>query len=389
MNRILLLFLIASLAISGCKNNINEINGKLLNATSDKYIFLDELKGNELITVDSVHIAEDGSFHLTLKIDFLSFYLIKTDNSNFLTLLLEPGEIINLTAYQDSLNYPITLTGSKNSELMASYNRELRNTINKLSELSDIYMQNLNKPELQLVMERLDSMAKSYLIDINLYTKKYIDENINSLVSLVALYQQVAPGEYILHPQKDLKYYIKVDSSLSLKYPEYELVKSLHRQVSELISAGSVEDSFSSGMVPAMGKAPEIALPNPDGDTILLSSTRGSVVLLDIWAAWCGPCRRENPNLVRVYDLYHDKGFEIYQVSLDKTRDAWLKGINEDRLEKWIHVSDLKYWSSVVVPLLKIESIPANFLIDREGNIIASGLRGEALQNKLAGIFIN
>lgn len=138
-----------------------------------------------------------------------------------------------------------------------------------------------------------------------------------------------------------------------------------------------------------MEKAPEIALPDPEGDTIKLSSTRGSVVLIDIWAAWCGPCRRENPNLVRLYDLYHDKGFQIYQVSIDKTRQAWLKGIKEDGLEKWIHVSDLKYWSSVVVPLYKIESIPANFLLDREGNIIASGLRGETLQIKLAEIFEN
>ena len=389
MNKKLLWVLIAGLAISGCKNNTNKINGKLINASTGEYIFLDELKGNELITVDSVPVSEDGSFSLTRKIEFPSFYLIKTDNSNFLTLLLEPGEIINLTAYRDSLNYPVTLTGSQGSEQLASYNLMLRNTIARLSALSDIYIQNLGRSELPIVMERLDSMAQSYLEEINLYTRNFIDENIKSLVSLVALYQQVAPGEYILHPKEDLEYFIKVDSSLSLLYPDYEPVKSLRMQVRELISTISGEDSFSSGILPGMEKAPEIALPNPEGDTVLLSSTRGSVVLLDIWAAWCGPCRRENPNLVRVYDLYHDKGFQIYQVSIDKTREAWLKGITEDRLDKWIHVSDLKYWSSMVVPLYKIESIPANFLIDREGNIIATGLRGEALQNKLAEIFKN
>jgi len=388
MNKKLLWFLIAGLAISGCKNNINEINGKLINASNDEYVFLDELKGNELITVDSVRVSKDGSFSFTRKIGSPSFYLIKTDNSNFLTLLLEPGEKINLTAYSDSLNYPISLSGSKGSELLASYNLALRNTIRKLSTLRDIYMQNLDKPELPLVMERLDSMAQSYMDEINLYTRNFIDENINSLASLVSLYQQVAPGEYVLHPQDDLDYFIKVDSSLSLLYPDYEPVKSLHEQVGELISVAAGQDSFS--QIPlGMKKAPEIALPNPEGDTIKLSSTRGSVVLVDIWAAWCGPCRRENPNLVRIYDLYNDKGFQIYQVSIDKTREAWLKGIKEDGLEKWIHVSDLKYWSSVVVPLFKIESIPANFLLDREGNIIASGLRGENLQNKLAEIFEN
>jgi thiol-disulfide isomerase/thioredoxin len=388
MNKILLWFLVTGLAISGCKNNINEINGKLINASKGEYIFLDEFKGNELITVDSVRVSGDGSFSLTRKIGFPSFYLIKTDNSNFLTLLLEPGEKINFTAYCDSLNYPISLSGSKGSELMASYYLVLRNTIRKLSALRDIYLKNLGKPELPLIMERLDSMAQSYLNEINLYTRKFIDENINSLVSLVSLYQQVAPGEYVLNPQDDLDYFIKVDSSLSLLFPDYEPVKLLHKQVGELISATVRQDPFS--RIPlGTEKAPEIALPNPEGDTIKLSSTRGSVVLLDIWAAWCGPCRTENPNLVRLYDLYHDKGFQVYQVSIDKTREAWLKGIKEDGLEKWIHVSDLKYWSSMIVPLYKIESIPANFLLDREGNIIAAGLRGEALQNKLAEIFEN
>jgi len=389
MNKTILWFLVVGLAISGCKNNnINEIKGKLINASQDDYILLLELKGNELVTVDSVQLSEDGSFTLTRKIESAAFYLIKTDNTNFLTLLLEPGEKINITAYRDSLNYPITLSGSRGSELMASYNLELRNTINKLSSLRDIYVDNLGKPDLPIVMERLDSMAQSYMNEINIYTKKFIDENISSMASLIALYQQVAPGEYILQPQDDLEYFLKVDSSLYSLYPDYEPVKTLHEQIGELISATAEEDSFS--QIPlGTKKAPEIALPNPEGDTIRLSSTRGSVVLLDIWAAWCGPCRRENPNLVKIFDQYHDRGFQIYQVSIDKTREAWLQGIEQDGLEKWIHVSDLKYWSSVVVPLYKLESIPANYLLDREGNIIAYNLRGEALQNKLAELFEN
>jgi peroxiredoxin len=388
MNKKLLLFFIAGLTISGCKNNINEINGKLINSVKGDYIFLDELKSNELLTVDSVKVSEDGTFSLSRKIDFPSFYLLKADNSNFLTLLLEPGEKIELTAYRDSLNSPVSVSGSAGTILMADYNDRLRETIGKLSALRSVYMNSLDKPELPLVMERLDSLAQGYLNEINLYTKKYINENITSLVSLVALYQQVAPGEYILNPQKDLDYYVKVDSSMWILYPDYEPVKSLHEQVGEMISIVSEQENPS--VIPLGGDiAPEIILPNPQGDTIKLSSTRGSVVLLDIWAAWCAPCRRENPNLVKVYNLYHNKGFQIYQVSIDKTREAWLKGIEDDQLGKWIHVSDLKYWNSAVVTLYKIESIPANFLLDSEGKIIASNLRGEMLQKKLEEIFIN
>jgi hypothetical protein len=95
----------------------------------------------------------------------------------------------------------------------------------------------------------------------------------------------------------------------------------------------------------------------------------------------------ESPNLVKAYSLYHSKGFQIYQVSLDKTKDAWIKGIQDDRLEKWIHVSDVQYWNSVVVPIYKIESIPFNYLLDKDGRIIASNLRGDALQRKLAELF--
>ena len=166
-------------------------------------------------------------------------------------------------------------------------------------------------------------------------------------------------------------------------YPEYEPVVTLHEQVKELSAkvggtTGPAAETTSGNV------APEISLPTPAGDTIKLSSTRGSVVLLDFWASWCAPCRKENPNLVNAYNLYHKKGFQIFQVSLDKTKDAWMKGIEEDHLEKWIHVSDVKYWNSIVVPLYKVESIPANFLLDKEGHIIASNLRGDQLQLKLA-----
>jgi thiol-disulfide isomerase/thioredoxin len=388
MNGKVLLFIVAATIAAGCKNNIIEINGKLDFKLPGDYVFLDELKSDVLLTVDSVKIKDDNTFTLTRKIESPSFYLIKTDNSNFLTLLLEPDQKIELIAHRDSLGFPRFISGSPGTVLMIKYNKNLQQTILKLRGLRNIYIQNIDKPELPQVMERLDSMAQNYLNDINSYTKEYIDKNLSSLVSLVALYQQVAPGEYVLQPEKDLKYFVKVDSSLFLKYPDYEPVKSLHEQVRNFVS--DRDNKGLTASVPRAGSlAPEIALPDPKGDTIMLSSTRGSVVLLDFWASWCGPCRSENPNLVKVYNLYHNKGFQIFQVSLDKTRDAWLKGIEDDGLEKWIHVSDIKYWNSVVVPLYKIESIPANFLLDRDGRIIASNLRGETLQGRLAELFKN
>jgi len=385
MSRKLIIALAFAVSFTACRNNTVEISGILEDPVRGEYIFLDELKSNELLSVDSVMISDDGGFEFKRKIKSPSFYLLKINQNNFLTMLLKPGEKIKMTSHSDSLNYPIVVSGSEGSELMAEYNKKLRTTIAKLSSLSQVHERYLGSPELPRIIDSLDNLADDYLNEINTYTKKYIDDNLSSLVSLVALYQQVAPSVYVLNPMKDISYFRKVDSSLFSQYPEYEPVISLHSQVQEL--AAMVETQSPAPAGSGAMEVPEIALPNPEGDTIKLSSTKGSVVLLDFWAAWCAPCRIENPNLVKAYEMYHGRGFQIYQVSLDKTREAWIKGIEDDQLGKWIHVSDVRYWNSVVVPLYKIESIPTNYLLDREGRVIATNLRGDALQRKLAELF--
>jgi peroxiredoxin len=129
--------------------------------------------------------------------------------------------------------------------------------------------------------------------------------------------------------------------------------------------------------------APEIDLPTPDGDNLALSSLRGKYVLVDFWAAWCRPCRMENPNVVRAYQQFASKGFEVYGVSLDRKKEDWVKAIEADGLP-WAHVSDLKYFQSEAASLYNITFIPASFLLDPEGKIVAKNLRGEDLIRKLS-----
>lgn len=138
--------------------------------------------------------------------------------------------------------------------------------------------------------------------------------------------------------------------------------------------------------------APDLVFPDPTGKTRRLSDLRGKIVLLDFWASWCGPCRQENPNVVRVYNQYKNakftsgKGFEVFSVSLDKNKDQWSDAIAKDGLVWPNHVSDLKYWRSEGAALYGVTAIPATYLIDGKGKIIAKGIRGQSLENALKAI---
>lgn len=136
-------------------------------------------------------------------------------------------------------------------------------------------------------------------------------------------------------------------------------------------------------------RAPEILLTNPQGKEIALSGLRGKVVLIDFWASWCGPCRQENPNIVAQYERYKDKGFTIYSVSLDMKKEDWVNAIKNDRLAWPYHVSDLKFWYSEPAAVYGINAIPANFLLDEKGVILARNLRGAQLGAFLNEMFSN
>ncbi|MCC5931347.1 MAG: redoxin domain-containing protein [Cyclobacteriaceae bacterium] len=174
--------------------------------------------------------------------------------------------------------------------------------------------------------------------------------------------------------EDDFPFYDSVTQVLKKEIPDSKYLAEIMEQVER-------ERSLAVGY-----EAPDIVLPNPEGAMVSLSSLRGNFVLIDFWASWCRPCRVENPNVVRMYNKYNDKGFEILGVSLDRDRDSWLKAIQDDQLT-WTHISDLKYFDSEASRLYNVQAIPFTVLIDPEGKIVSKNLRGKALEDKLEEIF--
>ena len=175
---------------------------------------------------------------------------------------------------------------------------------------------------------------------------------------------------------KNIDLHKEIITALNTKYPTNKAVQERHTAT----MAAAVSSN-----VGAM--APELAFLNPEDKTLKLSDLKGKYVLIDFWASWCGPCRRENPHVVSLYNKYKDKGFEVFSVSLDNNAAAWTKAIEADKLSWTNHVSDLKGWSSAAAKLYGVNSIPATFLVDKEGRIVAKNLRGQELTNILQSIF--
>ncbi len=178
---------------------------------------------------------------------------------------------------------------------------------------------------------------------------------------------------------------LKQKSSGSFQYYAKQFIEAYKTQDVEAAASMQAEIDRMAALQEG-GQAPDFSQATPDGAAVSLSDFRGKVVLVDFWASWCGPCRRENPNVVKLYEKYRAEGFEILGVSLDRKKDRWLQAIEADGLT-WTQVSDLKGWRNEVAQLYGVRSIPYTVLIDQEGRIIARRLRGDALERKLAELF--
>ena len=337
------------------------IQGKISNAEG-KTIFLDLLTNQSITPVDSAKLEKDGAFSFNPEISSPGFYRIRLDQNNFALLFLEPGNKLKVEGDGKNLGKTYSIKDNEENKKLSDATKFLIRNGERGDSLNQVANANPNLMSDTVLLKRLQSTFEGIKNNEINYIKKYIDENPSSL-TCIALIDR-------LNPETDIQFFKKLDEGLMKKYPESDFTKDFHAKVESMtkLSPGS--------------EAPNIELENPDGQKISLQSLRGKIVLIDFWASWCRPCRMENPNVVRLYKEYNSKGFEVFGVSLDKSKNDWVKAIKDDGLT-WTHVSDLGFWQSSVVKLYNITGIPQTYLIDREGKIIGKGLRGEELELKL------
>lgn len=336
------------------------VEGTIANGAG-KPLYLQKLSTASIENVDTLTIEEDGGFSFALDIDQPAFYRLMLAENNFMILVVDEDDHVKVEADASSLFQTYSTEGSPETDRMKELSEILapRDSLNMAMQQARV-TQNLQAYQ-QAMMEQQNIMG-----DLRTQVIAFIDRDPGSLSSLAAVQN--------LDIEQDFPVYEKVANGLAKTAPETQYYQQLQQNVDQLktLAVGSV--------------APDINLPRPNGELLALSSLQGNYVLIDFWASWCRPCRMENPNVVRVYNKYKDKGFEIYGVSLDQNEGAWKAAIEQDKLT-WKHVSDLKYWKSSVVPLYGIKGIPMTVLLDKEGKIIAKNLRGEQLEQKLAEIF--
>ncbi|MBN2805487.1 MAG: AhpC/TSA family protein [Prolixibacteraceae bacterium] len=369
--------LLALAALSACKKENFTIEGHITNAQSPM-IYLDQLNINGTVAVDSSTIDENGKFKLNGSVGYPTFFLLRLNDQKFITLLIDSLDNIRFSADYLNFSKDYSIEGSVGSEQVRELNQHLTRTNARLDSVrSMLSMDNGTDPQWQ--EKWISEMEKIYLEQEH-YSLQFINKNPFSLASVLAIYQKFNNGNYIVQDIQTIKV---AASALHTMYPQSVHAQTLYKDTEKLVK--EVRQQELARFVEQYGKnSPDITLPDFLGKNRTLSDLKGKVVLVQFWSAADKTCRVMNQVLRENYDKFKVKGFEIFQISIDTNKDAWIEAIEEDQLN-WINVGDMN-GSTEALTLFNVRSVPSNYLLNRDGTIAARNLKGPEIHQHLSEI---
>lgn len=371
MKQLTYILILSTIIFSACSGNKKQletsvINGELTHSIPAKLIYLYEMTPQKNVLLDSFAI-KDSKFLFTLHNKLPGFYNITIDKNNFVTLLVDTNETITYKGDLNRLYYNYTVIGSKGSSLLKEFNDNRQKVLLKIDSLKKVIDKKMYADNYASIKPTIDSAFEKMFISEKKYAEAFINKNTTSLASIIALYQPIGI-KYLFDADKDYAIFIKVDSVLSKRYPGSIHIQSMHKQVEKSLATRKQVMENIAKLQP--GKyAPDMVLPDLEGNPKKLSNYKENPVILYFWAGWSKGSRSQNAEMIDLFKQYKKKGLTVYAISLDRSKAEWKAAVEDDKL-KWTNVSGQGSLDSEIAKTYNVREIPSFFLLDTANIIV-------------------